>query len=117
MTRKIIYSEIALSKRKSMKKEIKERYGQETAEKITKQISRTIAKLKQFPQLGVSMREQYDLDCDYYMLFIAHNYFVYRILNDTIMILEIFHEKEDFMYHMFGIVTTTQDTLDFWNEE
>lgn len=49
-----------------MKKEIRERYGQETAEKITKQISRTIAKLKQFPQLGVSMREQYVWDCNNY---------------------------------------------------
>ena len=117
MTRKIIYSKTALSKRKSMKKEIKERYGQETAEKVSKRISGTIAKLKQFPQLGISMREQYALDCDYYMLYIVHNYFIYRILNDTIMILEIFHEKEDFMYHMFGIVTTSQETVDFWDEE
>ena len=67
------------------------------------------------------MREKYDLDCDYYMLFIEHNYFIYRILEDMIMILmimilEIFNEKEDFMYQLFGIVTTSQDTLDHWGE-
>ena len=27
------------------------------------------------------MRDKYDLDCDYYMLFIEHNYFIYRILD------------------------------------
>ena len=63
------------------------------------------------------MREKYDLDCDYYMLFIEHNYFIYRIMDDMIMILEIFKEREDFMYQMFGIVTISQDTLKYWDEE
>ena len=51
------------------------------------------------------------------MLFIEHNYFIYHIFEDMILILEIFIEKEDFMYQLFGIVTTTQDTLDYWGEE
>lgn len=63
------------------------------------------------------MHENYGLNCDYYMLFIAHNYFIYRIAGEMIIILEIFNEKEDFMYQMFGISTTTQDTLDYWNED
>ena len=115
--KKIIYSEIALSKRKAIKRDIKEKYGHEFAEKFSKRVSKRIAELKQFPQMGVSMRETYGLDCDYYMLFVAHNYFIYRIMDDCVMILEIFNEKEDFMYHMFGVVTTSQDTLDFWEEE
>lgn len=55
--------------------------------------------------MGVSIREQYGLDCDYYMLFVEYNYFVYRILEDSVVILEIFNEKEDFVYQMFGVVT------------
>ncbi len=35
---------------------------------------------------------------------------------DTIRGLEIFEEKEDFMYKLFGITTTTQDTDDYWDE-
>lgn len=62
------------------------------------------------------MREKYDLDCEYHMLFIEHNYFIYRIMNDMTMILEIFNEKEDFMYQLFGIVTTSQETIDYWEE-
>lgn len=30
------------------------------------------------------------------------------------MILEIFNEKEDFMRQMFGVVTTSQETIDYW---
>lgn len=114
--KKIVYSAIALSKRRAIKKDIKERYGQITADRSSKHMSDTLAKLKEFPQMGISMSEQYGLECDYYMLFISHNYFIYRITDDMIMILEIFNEKEDFMYQMFGIVTTSQETLDYWGE-
>lgn len=62
------------------------------------------------------MREKYGLNCDYFMLFMEHNYFIYRITDEMIMILEIFNEKEDFMRQMFGIVTTSQETIDYWGE-
>lgn len=115
--RKVIYSEIALKKRKTIKKNIKDNYGKEKANKFSEHISKTIADLKQFPDMGISMREKYDLDCDYYILFIEHNYFIYRMTNEIIFILEIFNEKEDFMKQMFGITTTSQETLDYWGEE
>lgn len=114
--RKIAYSEIALSKRKAIKKDIKKKYGKERADKFSRHISKSIVELKAFPELGIPLREKYDLDCDYYMLFIEHNYFIYRILDDLILILEIFNEKEDFMYQLFGVITTSQDTLDYWGE-
>lgn len=114
--RRIVYSEIALSKRKAIKKSIKDNYGKERADKFSAHISKTIAELKQFPDMGTSMREKYNLDCDYYMLFIEHNYFIYRIMDEMILILEIFNEREDFMQQMFGIVTTSQETLDYWGE-
>ena len=115
--RKIAYSEIALSKRKVIKKDIKERYGKERANQFSKNISKSIAKLKDFPELGTSLKEKYNLECDYHMLFVERNYFIYRIFEDMILVLEIFNEKEDFMYQLFGIVTTSQDTLDYWGEE
>ncbi len=36
--RKIIYSEIALTKRKAIKRDIKEKYGQERADKFSEKI-------------------------------------------------------------------------------
>lgn len=115
--KKIAYSAIALSKRKAIKRDIKGKHGQYVADRVSKHISKALSELKQFPEMGISMREQYDLDCDYYMFFVEKNYFIYRILDDMIMILEIFNEKEDFMYQLFGIVTTSQETIDYWGEE
>ena len=114
--RKIAYSEAALSKRKAIKREIKEKYGKERANEFARNVSETIAKLKRFPEMGMPLREKYGLDCDYYMLFIEHDYFIYRIMDDMVLILEIFNEKEDFMFQLFGIVTTSQDILDYWGE-
>ena len=115
--KKIVYSAVALSKRKSIKRDIMEKHGKEIADRVSKRMSRAIAGLKNFPEMGICMREQYDLNCDYYILFVEHNYFVYRILEDAVLILEIFHEKEDFMYKLFGIVSTSQDTIDYWGED
>lgn len=114
--RKIAYSETALSKRKAIKKEIKEKYGKERADEFSEHISKNIAELKKFPELGVYLRDKYDLDCYYYMLFVERSYFIYRILDEMILVLEIFNEKEDFMYQLFGVITTSQDTLDYWGE-
>lgn len=115
--RKLVYSAIALSKRKAIKRDIKEKYGVNVADRVSKHISEVLYELKKFPELGISMRKKYDLDCDYYMLFVEKNYFIYRILDDMILILEIFNEKEDFMYQLFGIVTTNQESIDYWGEE
>ena len=114
--RKLVYSEIAFEKREAIKKKIKEDYGKERADIFSKHISKTLAKLKSFPDMGVSMRLKYGLDCDYCMMFIERNYFIYRVTEKEILILEIFNENEDFMRQMFGIVTTSQDTLDYWDE-
>lgn len=115
--RKIAYSAIALSKRRAIKKDLKERYGQNVADRVSKHISDALSELKRFPEMGISIREQYHLECDYYLFFIEKNYFIYRILDDMIMILEIFNEKEDFIYQLFGIVTTSQESVDYWGEE
>ena len=56
--RKIVYSEIALSKRKAIKKDIKDNYGKERADRFSAHISKTLAELKRFPDMGVSMREK-----------------------------------------------------------
>lgn len=114
--KKIAYSAVALSKRKAIKRDVKAKYGQSVANRVSDHISKVISELKKFPEMGISMRKQYGLDCDYYMLIVEHNYFIYRIMDDKIMILEIFNEKEDFMYQLFGIVTTSQDTIDYWGE-
>ena len=38
-----------------------ERYGKERADKYSEHISKSIAELKKFPEVGVSLRDKYDL--------------------------------------------------------
>lgn len=33
----------------------------------------------------------------------------------TVIILEMFNKKEDFMKKLFGIVTTSQEKIDYWD--
>jgi len=40
---------------------------------------------------------------DYRYLYVQHNYIFYRISNNDILIIDIFNEREDFMWKLFGI--------------
>ena len=39
-----------------------------------------------------------------------------RIEDKYIRIINLYYEKEDFMWQLFGIDTTPQDTIDYWDE-
>lgn len=102
---------------KSLSSELAQNYGENSSKKIMCRITKGIRRLETYPQSGTRISSQYDIECDYSYIFIEHNYFLYRMKdNNTIIILEMFHEKEDFMRKLFGIVTTSQDTIDYWGE-
>ena len=102
---------------KKLRTELTQNYGEHNSKKIMQNITKGIRQLEIFPQSGTRISSQYDIKCDYSYIFVEHNYFFYRIKNkNTILILEMFHEKEDFMRKLFGIVTTSQETIDYWAE-
>ena len=114
---KLEYSQVVRRKLKKLRNELTQNYGEDNSKKIMRNITRGIRKLQTYPQSGTKISSQYDIECDYSYIFLEHNYFFYRIKDkNTILILEMFHEKEDFMRKLFGIVTTSQETLDYWGE-
>ena len=58
----------------------------------------------------------FDLVSDYRYIFVSGNYVFYRIEYKCIRIINLYHEKEDFMWQLFGIDTTPQNTIDYWDE-
>lgn len=50
------------------------------------------------------------------ILYVQHNYAFYRIEGDVVRITDIYNEREDFMWKLFGIQTTTQESEDYWCE-
>ena len=52
----------------------------------------------------------------YYILYTEKNYFFYYIADDVVYVVEMYDEREDVAAKFLGIHTTSQETLDYWNE-
>ena len=76
----------------------------------------SVRRLEQFADSGVQIAEMYDIDTDYWYVFVNHNYFVYRVEDDKVIVVQIFNEKEDFMQKLFGITGRTQESIEYWGE-
>ena len=84
--------------------------------KSIKQITDAARGLEDFEEKGISVSSMYGIECDYRYIYAGRNYLFYRIEEDKIIIAEMFDDREDFMYKLFGITTTTQESIDYWDE-
>lgn len=114
--KKIQYTPKAMKKLVQLKQDIEKSYGDTKAKQIIKKILIAIDDLQVFENKGISVEQCLKIPCEYRMLFVQHNYIFYRSDEEHIAIVDIYNEKEDFMWKLFGIRTTTQDTLDYWQE-
>jgi len=110
----IIYSPDYKEKIVLIKQWIRERFGKDTADKSIKAIQKRIASLKQFPEQGISVQEMFGIITEYRYIYIAPNYVFYVVGEDFIRIVNIYNEREDFSYHLFGISSVN---LEFGDEE
>ncbi|MDO5146224.1 MAG: type II toxin-antitoxin system RelE/ParE family toxin [Eubacteriales bacterium] len=114
--KKIKYSPDAADKLRFLKNDISEKYGVDKAKLIIKKITNNINDLSVFEKKGPAVSSLFDVVTDYRYLVVSKNYVFYRIEKDYIRIINIYNEKENFMWQLFGIDTTPQDTLDYWGE-
>lgn len=114
--KKLKYSPGAIEKLQAIKKEIIGKYGYETAKRVMKEMTKSFRELQQFENKGPSVEGVIGVPCDYRFLYVQHNYAFYRVQDDTIWIVDIYNEKEDFMWKLFGIKTTLPETEDYWRE-
>ena len=114
--RKIEYSRIAARKLKALRAHLTAEFGSDVSEKSMKLIAQAVRGLETFPEKGKAVSALFDIESDYRLLYIKHNYLFYRIEENRIIIVEVFDEREDFIYKLFGITTTSSDTLDHWDE-
>ena len=114
MKYKLEYSQIVRRKLKSLKLYLMEQYGEEVAKSVLKNITDGARNLQKNPDLGVDLSAKYDIDTSFRVLFVKHNHLFYYKDDDTIIIAEMFSEKEDFMYKLFGISGRTQESIDYW---
>ena len=91
-------------------------YGEDFAKKIVGNIMDSIGNLLMFPDAGVNMFARYGIVCDYLYTVSNRNYVFYRKEGEYIRVIRVLNEKQDFMYTLFGIKTTSQETEDYWEE-
>ena len=116
MKYKLEYSQIVRRKLKTLKLYLTEQYGEELAKTAVKKITDRARALQTNPDMGVDLSAKYDINTDFRDLFVNHNHLFYYKDSDTIIIAEMFEEKEDFMYKLFGISGRTQESIDYWGE-
>lgn len=114
--KKIKYTPDAADKLRYIKKEISQSYGQEVAKKTVQTMMNAIKGLGEYEKKGIEAAKMFDVDTDYRYLYVAKNYVFYRIEEHYIRVINIYNEREDFMWQLFGIDTTSQETLDYWKE-
>ena len=69
------------------------------------EIDHRLQLLKAQNYLGISLREMYGIDCEFYYIYVAHNLIFYAIGENEIQIINIYHEREDYIIKFLGSVT------------
>ena len=114
--KKIVYSPDAIEKIQKIERQVRAEYGSQTAQKVKKAITARIRSLQRLEKQGVSMYDLYGVTPDYHRLYVAHNYIFYYIEGDVIKIVNLYNEKEDFIYKMFGINSTDEEAEAYWDD-
>ena len=100
--KKVIYSPEYKDKLIRLRNYLDSNYDQQTRKKVFAKIDHHIQLLRSQNRLGVSLRERYGIDCDYYYIYVANNLVFYRIEEDSIRILDMYHEREDSIIKFLG---------------
>jgi plasmid stabilization system protein ParE len=114
--RKLEYSQISRRKLKELRDDLSEKYGVQFAKDTIKVMTKSVRMLEHYANSGIQISKMYGIDTNYWYLFVNHNYFVYRIEDEKVIVVQIFNEKEDFIQKLFGISGRTQDSIDYWGE-
>lgn len=114
--RKIIYSPEYKEKIFRMRSDLDAQYGEQTRKKTLSAIDKSLQQLKTYPRLGISFREMFGIDCDAYYIYVSHNYIFYEIGDKDIRIINMYHEREDFIIKFLGSRSRLHEEADEWTE-
>ncbi len=114
--KQIKYTPDAADKLRAIKKAVSLQYGSKKAKEVVGSIVSAIRSLVDYEESGPTVEGMFGVACDYRYIFVSRNYVFYRVEDDLIKIINIYNEKEDFMWLLFGVDTTPQETLTYWKE-
>ena len=71
-----------------------------------------------FESIGCCLKEKYNIDCpeNWYELYVNMNYFIFSKTDTEIVVLKMYNNKQDFLFHLFGIEMRSQDSIMYWGD-
>jgi plasmid stabilization system protein ParE len=101
---RILYTQEALEDLQTIKTRIIDNFcDEELAVKSLRKLMQQIQGIADFPHMGMELSKIIGISSDYYYLFRKPNYIFYRVEDDTIRIIHILNERQDYMRILFGI--------------
>lgn len=113
---RIEYSNIVLRKLEILKNKLEDEFGEEVCRKKIIHILNTLDNLVFSSMPGESVQERFGIKTDYRFLILPPNIFILRVKEERIIILQMFNEKEDFIYKLFKIRMRNKESLKYWGE-
>lgn len=107
--RKLVYSSCYRKKLSEIKKYLDIQFGEKLRKKILREITDRLHQLQKHAESGVSIKELYGINTEYRYVFVAHNYVFYRIDTDSVYIVNIYNEREDYMMKLFTITREMEE--------
>lgn len=80
------------------------------------EIRKRLTSLKEFPSQGMSVRAMFGVDSGYEFIYVSHNYIFYHQDETIIYVVNIYDDREDFMYKLFGIWQASEETDQYWRD-
>ncbi|MBD5469068.1 MAG: type II toxin-antitoxin system RelE/ParE family toxin [Lachnospiraceae bacterium] len=111
---KLIYTPKALDDLQEIKAYVAGQFGEGKSKACTKEITSTVKQLELFPKGGLRLADLIEYPTDYYYLVVKPNYVFYRVEGDTVRVIRILNEKQDFLQILFGINSISEEGEDYW---
>ena len=113
---KLEYAPLVKKKLMELKKWLIDKYDERVAKEVITGIVSDAEILIENEHCGINISQSYNLDTKYWYLFSHQHYLIYRIETNKVVIVQMFHEREDFMMKLFGVSGRTQESIDYWGE-
>jgi len=114
---KLTYTPKALDDLQGIKTYISKQFGGNRAKICAQEIVTTVRQLEIFPDEGPCLQDLIEYPTDYHYLVVKPNYIFYRIEGDTVRVLRILNEKQDFLRILFGISSIAKDEEEYWGKD
>lgn len=113
---KLIYSPKALDDLRGIKDYVARQFGEGKAKSCVKEITSTAKQLELFSGEGPHLEDLIGYQTDYQYLVVKPNYVFYRVESDTVRVIRILNEKQDFLQILFGISSISEEGEDYWGD-